>query len=51
MFVYRLLTEDTIEDRVQRLQASKRELIDGLLGGGGAVNLGAEELELLLGAD
>ncbi|HMA99021.1 MAG TPA: DEAD/DEAH box helicase, partial [Wenzhouxiangella sp.] len=51
VFVYRLLTEDTIEERVQRLQASKRELIDGLLGGGGAVNLGAEELELLLGAD
>jgi len=51
VFVYRLLTEDTIEERVQRLQASKRELIDGLLDGGGAVNLGAEELELLLGAD
>jgi len=51
VFVYRLLTEDTIEERVQRLQASKRELIDGLLGGGGAINLGPEELELLLGSD
>ena len=49
VFVYRLLTEDTIEERVQRLQASKRELIDGLLGGGGAIDLGPEELSLLLG--
>ncbi|MEE4637134.1 MAG: DEAD/DEAH box helicase [Wenzhouxiangella sp.] len=50
VFVYRLLTEGTIEERVQRLQASKRELIDGLLSGGGAMDLGAEELELLLGS-
>jgi superfamily II DNA or RNA helicase len=50
VFVYRLLTEDTIEERVQRLQASKRELIDGLLGGGGAIDLGPEELSLLLGS-
>ncbi|MFW5816491.1 MAG: DEAD/DEAH box helicase, partial [Wenzhouxiangella sp.] len=50
VFVYRLLTEGTIEQRVQRLQASKRELIDGLLGGGGATDLGPEELELLLGS-
>ncbi len=50
VFVYRLLTEDTIEERVQRLQASKRELIDGLLGGGGAIDLGPEELRLLLGS-
>jgi superfamily II DNA or RNA helicase len=51
VFVYRLLTENTIEERVQRLQASKRDLIEGLLGGGGAINLGPEELELLLGTD
>ncbi|NDY96648.1 DEAD/DEAH box helicase [Wenzhouxiangella sp. C33] len=50
VFVYRLLTEGTIEERVQRLQASKRELIDGLLGDGGAMDLGPEELELLLGS-
>jgi len=50
VFVYRLLTEDTIEERVQRLQASKRELIDGLLGGGGAIDLGPEELAVLLGS-
>ncbi|MFW6339619.1 MAG: DEAD/DEAH box helicase [Wenzhouxiangella sp.] len=50
VFVYRLMTLDTIEERVQRLQAGKRELIDGLLGGGGALDLGVEELELLLGS-
>ena len=48
VFVYRLLTDDTIEDRVQRLQASKRDLIDGLLGSGGAADLGVGELEMLL---
>jgi SNF2 family DNA or RNA helicase len=50
VFVYRLLTEGTIEERVQRLQASKRELVDGLLSGGGAMDLGPKELELLLGS-
>ena len=49
VFVYRLLTEDTIEDRIQQMQSSKRELIDGLLGGGGAVDLSAEDLAQLLG--
>ena len=49
VFVYRLLTEGTIEDKIQQLQASKRELIDGLLGGGGAIDLDPEELAELFG--
>ncbi len=44
VFVYRLLTEGTIEDKIQQLQASKRALIEGLLGGGGAVDLAPEDL-------
>ena len=50
VFVYRLLTEDTIEDKIQQLQSAKRELIQGLLGGGGAVDLSAEDLAELLGS-
>lgn len=44
VFVYRLLTEGTIEDKIQQMQGAKRELIDGLLGGGGAVDLTPEDL-------
>ncbi len=47
VFVYRLLTEDTIEQKVFDLQQSKRGLVEGLLGGGGAVDLGAEDLDAL----
>ncbi len=47
VFVYRLLTEDTIEQKVFELQQSKRGLVDGLLGGGGAVDLGADDLDAL----
>ena len=49
VFVYRLLTEGTIEDKIQQLQASKRELIDGMLGGGGALDLAPEDLAALFG--
>ena len=47
VFVYRLLTEQTIEQKVADLQRSKRGLVDGLLGpdGGGAIS--AEDLEAL----
>ena len=51
VFVYRLLTDDTIEERVQQLQEHKRDLIGGLLGGRGAADLNSEELRQLLGAD
>lgn len=49
VFVYRLLTEDTIEDKIQQMQVNKRELIAGLLGGGGAIDLSPEDLDLLFG--
>jgi hypothetical protein len=47
VFVYRLLTEDTVEQKVTAMQASKRELIDGLMSGGGAIDLKAEDLDFL----
>ena len=47
VFVYRLLTEDTVEQKVVAMQASKRALIDGLISGGGAVDLKAQDLEFL----
>ncbi len=47
VFVYRLLTEDTVEQKVAALQASKRDLIDGLMSGGGAVDLKADDLDFL----
>jgi superfamily II DNA or RNA helicase len=47
VFVYKLLTEQTIEQKVFELQQSKRGLVAGLLGGGGAVSLGPEDLETL----
>jgi superfamily II DNA or RNA helicase len=47
VFVYKLLTEDTIEQKVFELQQSKRGLVEGLLGGGGAVALSAEDLDAL----
>ncbi len=50
VFVYRLLTDATIEDKIQQMQGAKRELIDGLLGGGGALDLSAEDLAELLGS-
>ncbi len=47
VFVYRLLTEDTIEQKVFDLQQSKRGLIEGLLGGGGAGALDSADLDAL----
>ncbi|AKS41104.1 DEAD/DEAH box helicase [Wenzhouxiangella marina] len=47
VFVYRLLTEQTVEEKVFELQQSKRGLIEGLLGGGGALKLEAEDLDAL----
>ena len=51
VFVYRLLTENTIEDKIQQLKSGKRELIEGLLGGGGAVELSAADLEQLFATE
>jgi hypothetical protein len=47
VFVYRLLTENTIEQKVYELQQSKRGLVEGLFGGGGAIDLSADDLDTL----
>ena len=49
VFVYKLLTEGTVEQRVAELQARKQALADAMLAGGGAAagTLSAEDLELL----
>ena len=47
VFVYKLLTENTVEQRVFELQQSKRGLIEGLLGGGGASALTPEVIDEL----
>ncbi|WP_376692996.1 DEAD/DEAH box helicase [Wenzhouxiangella sp. EGI_FJ10409] len=48
VFVYRLLAEGTIEQKVFELQQTKRGLIEGLLGSGGAASLEVEDLQALL---
>ena len=49
MFVYKLLTEGTVEQKVAELQARKEALADAMLAGGGATagSLSAEGLETL----
>ncbi len=47
VFVYRLLTEQTVEQKVFELQQSKRGLIEGMLGGGGAIELTPDDLDAL----
>ena len=47
VFVYRLLTEDTIEQKVAELQQSKRGLVEGLFGSGGSKAISAEDIEAL----
>jgi SNF2 family DNA or RNA helicase len=49
VFVYKLLTEGTVEQRVAALQARKQALADAMLAGGGAAagSLSAEDLDLL----
>jgi superfamily II DNA or RNA helicase len=49
VFVYKLLTEGTVEQKVAQLQARKQALADAMLAGGGAAagSLSAEDLELL----
>jgi len=47
VFVYKLLTENTIEQKVFELQQSKRGLVEGLLGGGGATQLSSKDFESL----
>jgi superfamily II DNA or RNA helicase len=49
VFVYKLLTEGTVEQRVAELQARKQALADAMLEGGGAAAgaLSADDLDLL----
>ena len=49
VFVYKLLTEGTVEQRVAELQARKQALADAMLDGGGAAagSLSADDLDLL----
>ncbi|NEV60774.1 SNF2-related protein [Thiorhodococcus minor] len=49
VFVYKLLTEGTVEQRVAELQARKQALADAMLAGGGAAagSLSADDLDLL----
>jgi SNF2 family DNA or RNA helicase len=50
VFAYRLIAENTVEEKILDLQRSKRELADAILVQDGALirNLTAEDLELLL---
>ena len=52
MTVYRLIGEDTIEERVLELQARKRDLVQAVLGGVSDAPLRGitrDDLEVLLG--
>lgn len=50
VFAYRLISADTVEEKILTLQASKRELADAIVGENNRLigNLTAEHLELLL---
>ncbi|HWO22354.1 MAG TPA: C-terminal helicase domain-containing protein, partial [Kofleriaceae bacterium] len=49
VLAYRLIAEDTIEDKILELQARKRQLADGIFAddGGGLAKLSLTDLELL----
>jgi SNF2 family DNA or RNA helicase len=49
VFAYRLIAENTVEDKILELQARKRQLADGIFadGGGGLAKLSIADLELL----
>ncbi len=47
VFVYRLLTEDTIEQKVAEMQHSKRGLVEGLFGTGSSGAISVEDIEAL----
>jgi SNF2 family DNA or RNA helicase len=50
VFVYKLLTEGTVEERIQAMQARKRQLADNLFAGAGQGKLpGPEEIAELFG--
>ncbi len=50
VFAYRLIAQDTVEDKVLQLQSTKRELADAIINADNSLisGLGRQELELLL---
>jgi hypothetical protein len=50
VFAYRLIARDTVEEKVLKLQGTKRQLADAIIGADNNLirNLGREDLELLL---
>jgi hypothetical protein len=50
VIAYRIIAQDTVEEKVLKLQQSKRELADAIINGGDSVlsTLSREDLELLL---
>jgi len=50
VFAYRLLAQDTVEEKVAELQQSKRELADAILNADAGLirSLNVEDLEMLL---
>ncbi len=50
VFVHKLICKDTVEERIQKMQAKKGDLADDLLAGAGrSLSLTAETLSELLG--
>ena len=51
VFAYRLISRDTVEEKVVQLQQKKRDLVDAIMGAEGAVPaaMTQEDLEMLLG--
>jgi len=47
VMVYRLLAENTVEERIHSMQKEKRGLLEGLFTGGGAGRLESRDLEIL----
>ena len=52
MSVFKLIVKDTIEERIVKLQESKRDLAESVLGGEGigSSSLSKEDIMALLGA-
>jgi len=50
VFAYRLITRDTVEEKVLELQSTKRELADAIINADNSVirNITSDDLRLLL---
>jgi superfamily II DNA or RNA helicase len=49
VFARKFLTKDTIEEKINRLQARKKQLSEDIIGDGGGLDFDREELRYLLG--